>query len=112
MIIISIILEALRILAQDNTESLINQIDRDAFYNSQTWRNKRESIVVRDNNECQVCKDNGKVTLTNLIVHHIQPLEFHPELKLDDDNLLTVCLSCHNSIHTSAAVKVWDDEWW
>ena len=116
MIYISTTLEALRTLAQSNTESLININDRDAFYNSWTWRKKRNEIAQRDNQECQVCKDDGKVTLATsthpLIVHHIKPLEYHPDLKLDDNNLTTVCIACHNSIHTSAAHKVWDDEWW
>lgn len=104
-------LNALRDAAQEELPSLVKQDERDMFYNSWTWRTKRIEIVTRDNRECQVCKSEGRVTLTNLIAHHIKPLEFYPELKLEDDNLVTVCHACHNSIHYSNDTR-WDDEWW
>lgn len=85
--------------------------DRDNFYWSRGWFYKREAIKERDNHECKVCKSQGRVTLTNLIVHHIKPLEFHPDLKLEDDNLITVCKSCHNRIHFETEDD-WHDEWW
>lgn len=76
--------------------------DRDDFYKTKQWTAKRAYIVERDNNECKACKDRGLVTINNLIVHHIQPIEFAPKLKLDDDNLITVCIGCHNYIHSNA----------
>ena len=106
-----IILDALYILANPkNKQTLIH--DRDTFYFSNIWKKKRKEILIRDNYECQTCKDKGKVTInTKLIVHHIKPFEFYPELKLEDDNLLTVCLTCHNKIHFGVKTQ-WDDEWW
>lgn len=72
------------------------------FYTSWTWRNKRKAILARDNNECQICKQNGKVTVGTednpLIVHHIKELKVHPELALVDSNLLTVCNNCHENV--------------
>ena len=84
---------------------------RDAFYQNQTWRNKRKAILKRDNNECQVSKSMGQVSTDKLIVHHIKPLEYFPELAMDDSNLITVSHTNHNIIHglTSAKFK---DEWW
>ena len=90
---------------------LLTPADRDRFYWSRDWFYKREEIKARDNHECQVCKSEGKVTLKELIVHHIKPLEFYPDSKLDDDNLITVCQACHNRIHFERVVR-WDDEWW
>ena len=84
---------------------------RNKFYWSTNWRNTKNKILSRDHHECQVCKSKGRVTLDNLIVHHIKPLEFYPELKLSDANLLTVCIQCHNAIHFTSE-QVWDDEWW
>lgn len=68
------------------------------FYTSWTWRKKRKEILIRDNFECQECKDKGKVSKAHT-VHHIKELKDYPELGLDNDNLISVCNSCHNIIH-------------
>lgn len=86
---------------------------KDEFYWSSAWRNKVQRIKDRDNHECQCCRREGRVTINQLIVHHIKPLEYYPKLRLFDDNLLTVCIHCHNSIHSTILErKRWDDEWW
>lgn len=72
------------------------------FYNSRAWRNKRLEIIERDNRECQRCKELGKLTISEdniLEVHHIEHLKDRPDLALDDDNLITLCISCHNHYH-------------
>ena len=84
---------------------------RDAFYQRQTWRNKRKAILERDNNECQVAKSIGRVDKDKLIVHHIKPLEHFPELAMDDSNLITVSHTSHNIIHGLTLAK-FNDEWW
>ncbi|MCW6661875.1 HNH endonuclease [Aerococcaceae bacterium NML201209] len=84
---------------------------RNKFYWSASWREMKNKILLRDYHECRVCKSKGKVTLSNLIVHHIYPLEYYPEKRLVEDNLITVCIQCHNKIH-GQGVKKWDDEWW
>ena len=70
----------------------------DIFYNSRTWRNKRKQILDRDNNECQICKKEGRVSKADT-VHHIKELKDYPELGMTDENLISVCFSCHNIIH-------------
>lgn len=84
---------------------------RDAFYQRQAWRNKRKEILKRDNNECQVSKSLGEVVTKKLIVHHIKPLEYFPELAMVDSNLITVSHQVHNIIHELNETK-FDDEWW
>lgn len=82
------------------------------FYDSGEWKRLREKIKNRDNNECQECKRNGRLTIdTNeyseiakrkkikLVVHHIKELEQHPEFALNESNLETVCVDCHNKEH-------------
>lgn len=72
----------------------------------------RPKILERDNHECQDCKKLGKVvTDTNeysekakrkkiqLVVDHIKELEDYPELALDEENLQTLCVNCHNKKH-------------
>ncbi len=62
---------------------------------SRKWRKKRNDIVERDNHLCQICKENNKFTYNNLEVHHIVPLEEDYELRLDDENLITLCTTHH-----------------
>lgn len=104
-------LDALKILARVDLPSQLTSEERDQFYWSSPWRKIKPIILQRDNQECQVCKDSGGVTLTKLIVHHIKPLEYYPDLGLDEDNLLTVCHSCHNSIHFDTKDDGFVD-WW
>lgn len=77
-------------------------IESDKFLRSHTWRKKRERILQRDNHLCQRCLI--KYNLLNsedLTVHHILSREHYPELKLNDDNLITLCRSCNLSLGTS-----------
>lgn len=83
------------------------------FYNSKVWKTKREEILKRDRRECQDCvrrlQDAAveKVILAGedrkiraaVEVHHIKELRDYPELKLDDDNLISLCTQCHNVRH-------------
>jgi len=47
-------------------------------------------------NKCEACG-----SLTQLEVHHIKPFHIHPELELDQNNLITLCensskgVTCH-----------------
>lgn len=72
------------------------------FYLSREWKSKRLEILERDNYECVMCRDEGRVTTQNdaiLEVDHIQELDDYPELALVDENLRTLCRSCHNKRH-------------
>ena len=87
-----------------------------AFYNSAAWKHKRIKILERDHYECQDCRQRLKdaaINDTKLIgrdrriwraeeVHHIQELKEHPELGLEDDNLISLCTQCHNLRHGRA----------
>lgn len=99
------------------------------FYKSRQWsgvNGLREQALKRDNYECQLCKREGKVHLDStkiegerksiiLNVHHIKEIEDHPELALDLNNLMTICLSHHNEQHNrfKPSNNKWkDDERW
>lgn len=77
---------------------LIIDGDVDKFYASSEWRKKRKQIIERDNNECQRCKEEGRVGKAEC-VHHILHLTARPDLALTDSNLITLCNTCHNSEH-------------
>lgn len=68
------------------------------FYKSTAWRKCREVVLIRDHYLCQPCLRLGRITTANT-VHHIKPLEDHPELALDEDNLESICPVCHNKEH-------------
>lgn len=92
------------------------------------WRNKRKEILKRDNHECQWCKEKGIITIDTgdlnrngrkknaLIVHHIKELLDYPELRLENDNLITVCFECHEKHHQrwidNNKKNKWQDEKW
>jgi len=68
------------------------------FYNSREWRAKRSAILKRDNNECQHCKTAGSYHAAEE-VHHIKHLRHEPSLALIDNNLISLCIACHNVQH-------------
>jgi len=63
------------------------------YLDSEAWKNKRREALVRDNNVCQVCKENLAEE-----VHHITYENLFNE-KLED--LLSVCKMCHNQLHSN-----------
>lgn len=83
------------------------------FYKTKQWRKKRKEILIRDNDECQLCKREGRVTTQatlrdrqqSLTVHHIKHYDEFPMLGLTDKNLITVCPACHNKLHPEKAFK-------
>ena len=55
--------------------------------------------ILKDNNyQCEMCKDKGVITVATE-VHHIIPLSIDFNKRLDDDNLMALCVSCHDDIH-------------
>ena len=88
------------------------------FYNTKEWKHKRAEILRRDHNECVRCRTvHHRHTPANT-VHHIQHLDTHPDLALNDDNLVSLCADCHNEVHPEKLKKIlsrpekFDDERW
>ena len=68
------------------------------FYHTKQWQNIRERALKRDGYKCRECARFGKIRPATQ-VHHIKPIEEAPELKLDMDNLISLCMACHNKKH-------------
>ena len=64
------------------------------FYLSKPWRKIRAVALARDNHLCQNCLKRGRLRAAAL-VHHIAPLDERPDLGLELDNLLSLCMRCH-----------------
>jgi len=62
---------------------------------SPKWSSTRDSFL-KSHNTCSVC-----MGTSNLQVHHIKPFHKYPELELDSENLITLCMGdkdCHLGI--------------
>ena len=70
------------------------------FRNTYEWKNKRESIKIRDKYLCKVCMSGKhdtdyRYTYNELEVHHIVPIEEDYSKRLDSNNLITLCQMHH-----------------
>jgi 5-methylcytosine-specific restriction endonuclease McrA len=67
------------------------------YYGLATWT---QQVKLRDNKVCKYCSSTNKI-----VAHHIKPKELYPELRLDINNGITLCYSCHLLAHTTFEVK-------
>ena len=71
------------------------------FRSSGVWQRKAKAIKHRDNDTCLVCLDEFRTLfqrsgeLIGSEVHHIVPLAEDFEMRLDDENLITLCRTHH-----------------
>lgn len=70
------------------------------FRTSVEYKLWRDSVYNRDDYTCQVCRKRGVV----LNAHHIKKFCDYPELRLEIDNGISLCESCHNE---SKGREVW-----
>lgn len=68
---------------------------------SPEYKSLIKSIYERDNYECQICWKRWWIMLN---VHHIRTWDYYPELRMDPNNLVTLCEDCHKKVH-----RLW---WW
>lgn len=78
--------------------------DSRSFYNSKSWQNVRQLVLIRDNHLCQMCLRKGKITAADM-VHHIKPIDEFPWLALVLENLESLCHPCHNKEHPEKGSK-------
>lgn len=81
--------------------------EEDVFRNTYIWQKKREEIKERDLYLCVACRDeniNGKIkyNFDDLEVHHIVPLKEDYSLRLENDNLITLCNNHHRDAESGA----------
>lgn len=68
------------------------------FYVSNEWKKKRQEIIKLYDNHCVVCRVLARYT-AGQDVHHIVPLIKDFNKRLDDNNLILVCVDCHRELH-------------
>ena len=74
--------------------------ERQALYSSREWSKAVSSVWKRDKATCQVCPVSGGRGKLQLHIHHIKSFAVHPELRCSVENLILVCKSCHNKLHS------------
>ena len=81
---------------QNQTE---HQKKQNQFYHTKRWIDKRESVKKMDKGVCQRCLIKHKIYTTEYLeVHHIKKLMSFWELRFDENNLITLCHTCHRQI--------------
>lgn len=65
------------------------------FRSSRLWQKKRHEIKIRDKFLCQNCLKNGLYQFNKLEVHHISPISISWNKRLKNNNLITLCSTCH-----------------
>lgn len=69
---------------------------------TKSWREKRLTILKRDNYKCTVCESKH-----NLQVHHSYYFsKYLQPWKYPDNSLLTLCERCHNEYHLNCEVEI------
>lgn len=68
---------------------------RESWHARYEYKDWRSFVFARDNYTCQLCSSpsNGDIE-----AHHIKPVEDYPDLLLDIDNGITLCVECHRKI--------------
>lgn len=74
-------------------------------YTSDRWKQKSRHIKRRDHYQCVWCRRYGRAREAK-IVHHIKEVDEYPELAWDDNNLVSLCLACHNKAHPEKATAM------
>jgi len=65
------------------------------FRDTYAWQKKRAEIQGRDHYLCKVCLSEGRITYEALEVHHIDPLSERFNLRLTNENLISLCEAHH-----------------
>jgi hypothetical protein len=73
--------------------------ERQRLYASGEWKELIRSIYRRDNYRCTQC-GSPKRERRGLHAHHVKPWATHPELRADPSNIVTLCRTCHERLHS------------
>lgn len=85
------------------------------FYNSSDWKALRNYKFGMADGLCENCKKKG-IVRAGREVHHIIPIEQDYSKRLDIDNLVLLCPSCHQEMHNRDSqlqkfLREWENIW-
>lgn len=76
-----------------------DNIEYSKFYDSPYWKRMSKYIRIKYNGLCLYCLIKYEIEALADVVHHIIELKEDYSKRLEEDNLLTLCHSCHNNLH-------------
>jgi|APSaa5957512535_1039671.scaffolds.fasta_scaffold58389_2 hypothetical protein len=79
--------------------------ERQSVYVSQKWKSLVSNVWKRDKGKCIRCGFEKGNTKKEFHIHHIIPFSNDKGKRTDIDNLVLLCKSCHNYIHSKKNVK-------
>lgn len=97
----------------DRIKALIAEDKLYKFYKSKEWKKLRNKILKENHNECEWCREKGKISKAET-VHHMQYVKNHPDLALSEyyfyrgkryKNLVALCHDCHDRVHERMKYK-------
>lgn len=71
------------------------------FYNSTPWRTLSDVVKLTFNGLCPVCLVEHERIVESDTTHHIEELRKDWDKRLVESNLIPLCHSCHNEIHSN-----------
>lgn len=78
--------------------------ERQRLYRSAEWKALVRGVLARDGYHCVRCGA-PKREKGSLHTHHLRPWSEATEVRMDPDNLVTLCRSCHAWVHSRANVE-------
>lgn len=78
-----------------NKGKVYKKNDIDKLRSTHDWTIKSIEIREASHYLCSVCLDKGILNYENVEVHHIEKLQDHPELLLENDFLICLCKQHH-----------------
>jgi HNH endonuclease/NUMOD3 motif len=78
--------------------------ERNAFYDSDEWKEAVKAIWKRDNATCQKCQLRFKHKETKFNIHHIVSFA-KKELRAEPTNLVLLCNRCHRWVHSNQNIN-------
>ncbi len=76
-----------------------------SFYKSKDWNVIRTIVKVRDHGLCKLCESENKIIFYQT-VHHIEEVNLKWSKRLDHNNCICLCESCHQLVHKEYLVSV------
>lgn len=78
--------------------------ERQKMYARSFWKDISKFVLDRDGYKCKKCGAT-KSSKNKLHAHHIKPWAGNPDYRFELSNIITVCQSCHNWIHSKENVN-------